>query len=85
VKSARPLPRVRLDLARISADGLMLPGSTKPTEADTRAMLGQLGWVESADGWWTAPSERELRMTIYAATERESTGRQQVEKSSGNG
>jgi hypothetical protein len=60
---------VRLDLAKLSYDVAFRPGRTpQQTAAEVRALLERRGWVES-DGWWTAPSQAELRLRAYGITQ----------------
>ena len=69
-KPPPPLPRLRLDLAKLARGGAFLPGWRTPGEADVRDALARRGWVEADDGWWVAPSELEWQLTVYAASAR---------------
>ena len=62
--------RVRLDLAKLATNLLMLPGAVLVTPDDIADQLRRRGWTE-ADGWWTPPDEGELQRYGYGVTARE--------------
>ena len=66
-----PLPRLKLDLARLAGNMLIPAEGRNYTEAEMVDHLWFKGW-EERDGWWAPPSVLEWELTVYAATERES-------------